>query len=84
MTKPNDIYAYIYDRMEVARRAANDHDTKAQELRRLVTKLGGMLVLVRGETCMSCDGKGEMWVSYAQDDVKLEKCKTCKGTGARE
>lgn len=82
MIKPNDAYAYIYDQMEAARRAAIEHESKVLELRRHVTHLGGLLVLFRDETCMQCHGKGKVWVSYDQDDTKLESCKSCKGTGA--
>lgn len=82
--KPNDVYAYIFDELETARREANKYDAMAQALRQKVTNLGGMLVLLRDETCMHCHGKGKVWHSYAQDDAKLEDCPDCKGTGGRD
>ena len=84
MSIRTDCYAYIYDQLEAARREMNDCEARALELRREMTRLGAFLVVLRDETCMHCKGKGEVWVMYAQDDSKLEKCPACKGTGERK
>lgn len=84
MTRPNEIYAYIWDEMEAARHLIVDLEAALIKARRKATHLGGMLVLLRDQTCMPCKGKGQVWVSYAQDDTKLENCKECNGTGARD
>lgn len=81
--KPNDAYAYIWDQLEATRKALREHESAVLELQRKATHLGGLLTLFRDETCMSCLGKGRVWISYAQDETRLERCNNCGGTGAR-
>ena len=83
MTRMNDVYAYLYDEMEAARRQMNEYEDWAMTARRKMTHLSGMLVLFRDKTCMNCHGKGEVWTSYAQGDTKFVKCQQCNGTGER-
>ena len=31
--------------------------------------------------CANCNGRGKVWITYAQDDIKMEACTGCAGTG---
>lgn len=40
-----------------------------------------LLVATSNNICMNCTGMGKLWISYDQDDTKLETCPRCTGTG---
>lgn len=36
---------------------------------------------LRHDVCQPCLGVGHIWISYAQDETRFEKCSLCHGTG---
>jgi len=59
-------------------------DSLRSELREVEARASRYETLKKGledSVCKYCQGQGKIWVSYAQDDTKLEVCAVCKGTG---
>lgn len=74
-------YVFISAEMDRMRSEALEHDDRSLQLRRKISQLGAIVSALKDYVCMTCGGRGEGWVNYAQDDTKMEKCTRCKGTG---
>lgn len=72
---------YLLNKKEEIEEEIDNLDIKKQEKQKELNFLNSWINEFK--ICSNCKGKGGVHKSYAQDDVRFERCEKCNGTGLK-
>ncbi len=76
-----DMYSLVLGKIAQMRGKVSEFERNIRAMNEEILSWEQILTLINPDPCVECNGLGKVQVWYDQDDVKIETCTGCKGTG---